>query len=147
MQTVGWREWVALPDLGIGRIKAKIDTGAKTSALHAFFVEDFMDDGVRKVRFRVHPERDDAGYICEAVAEAIDRRKVRDSGGHEEERWVIRTHLRMGDQEFPIEMNLTDRETMRFRMLIGREALRGKFNVDPQGSYKLGVPERNKVSA
>lgn len=132
---VGWREWVALPDLGIQRIKAKIDTGARTSTLHAYFVKEFRLNGKVYVRFGIHPaqRRTDQEILCQA--EVHDHRLVSDSGGHREKRYVIVTLLRVGDKEFPIELTLTNRDTMMFRMLIGRTALNKRFIVDPARSY------------
>ena len=132
---VGWREWVRLPALGITRIKAKIDTGARTSALHAFHVEAFDKDGENWVRFKIHPKqhRTDLEQVCEARIK--DERVVSDSGGHKEARYVIETELEMAGRTWPIEITLTARDDMRFRMLLGRTAMNDRLIVNPARSY------------
>jgi hypothetical protein len=133
--TIGWREWVALPDLGVDPIKAKIDTGARTSALHVTDPVRFDRDGRPWVRFAVHPvQRSDLPTVL-AEAPLVERRPVRSSSGHTEHRLVIETTLVMGTRSWPIEVTLTRRDAMGFRMLLGRQALRPHTVVDPGRSY------------
>jgi hypothetical protein len=135
---LGWREWVSLPALGLSHIKAKVDTGARTSALHAFSLSTFQESGVLMVRFNIHPMQKRNDIQQECVAEVIDRRLVSDSGGHKEERLIIRTPVRLGEDEWPIEISLTKRDNMRFRMLLGRTAVRGRYLVNAKASYLIG---------
>jgi len=138
---IGWREWLALPQLGIPEIKAKIDTGARTSALHAYFVEPFREQERELVRFGVHPlqKRRDIEIICTCPVK--DYRQVSDSGGHQEMRYVIETEIQLGRHSWPIEITLTNRDNMKFRMLLGRTALTGAL-VTPDQSYFFGRPKR-----
>lgn len=138
---VGWREWASLPELGIDAIKMKVDTGARTSAIHAFEVESFERDGAEWVRFSLHPIQDQPQVIvCETPV--LDRRVVTDSGGHKEERPVILTAINLGGRQWPIEVTLTDRENMKFRMLLGRTAMT-EIVVEPTESFLLGGDRDN----
>jgi hypothetical protein len=138
MVTLGWREWVGLPALGIRQIKAKIDTGARTSTLHAFEIEEFEEHGKKRVRFKIHPVQRDNDTVIECVADVVDQRMVSDSGGHREKRWVIYTDVVIGPHTWPAEMTLTGRDDMLFRMLLGRTAMKNRTRVDPARSYLVG---------
>lgn len=132
---IGWREWVNLPALDIQQIKAKIDTGARTSALHAFSLRPFTENNISKIRFDIHPLQHNTQSVVTCVADVVDRRLVTDSGGHEEERYVIETPITIAGQTWSIEITLTERENMLFRMLLGRSALRKRFLVNPARSF------------
>jgi hypothetical protein len=136
---IGWREWVGLPDLRVGAIKAKVDTGARTSALHAYNIAPFRRAGALWVRFELHPiQRSEAiKVVCEA--RAIDERVVRNSGGGVERRYIIRTLLKLGENSWRIELALANRDQMGFRMLLGRTALQGRALIEPGRSYLLGA--------
>ena len=133
---LGWREYVDLPDFGIRGVKAKVDTGARTSCIHAFSVETFEKDNQVWVRFGVHPDQGDTvtEVWCESLV--VDYREVTDSGGHNEMRYVIASNLVIGDIEFETELTLANRDNMRFRMLLGRRAMKGRFTVNPGVSYR-----------
>jgi hypothetical protein len=135
---IGWKEWIGLPDLGIPAIKAKIDTGARTSALHTFSLEEFETGGCRMVRFGIHPlqRRGDIELFCEAPV--LERRRVKDSGGHVEKRYLIRTTAALGGLSWPIDVTLTDRAPMLFRMLVGRKAVEDRFLIHPGRTYLTG---------
>ncbi len=132
---IGWRETLDLPELGIQRIKAKIDTGARSSALHAFDVHIIERNGTSKVRFKVHPYQKDTKQTIIAEADLIDRREVKSSTGHAQLRPVIQTTVQLGEQLLSIELTLTNRDVMGFRMLLGRQAIRKRFLVDPGKSF------------
>lgn len=138
MPIIGWREWVSLPDFGAVVTKAKVDTGARTSALHAYYVEPFTRGGIHWVRFGLHPLQGDLATAVDCEAQVVDRRQVTDSGGHREMRYVITTAVQLGETCFDAEITLTDRETMRFRMLLGRTALKARFLVNSNRSFMLG---------
>jgi hypothetical protein len=144
---VGWREWVRLPDLKVPKIKAKLDTGARTSALHAFRVTPFTKDGAAYVRFFVHPLQRKSKPEIRCVALVIDHRTVTDSGGRREERPVIRTVLKIGRSRYPIELTLTNRDEMGFRMLLGRQALRRRYLVDPGRSFVIRKRRKRRAKA
>ena len=136
---VGWREWLALPDLGVASIKAKVDTGARTSALHAFAVEPFDKDGELWVKFGMHPYQNNTVKETWCEAKVTDQRAVTDSGGHTEQRNVIETSLTLGNKTWTIEATLTNRDSMLFRMLLGRTAMSaGNIVVNPALSYLAG---------
>ncbi|MGY8779854.1 MAG: ATP-dependent zinc protease family protein [Longimicrobiales bacterium] len=136
--TLGWREWAQLPGLGVRSVKAKLDTGARTSALHAFDLREFVRDGVEMVRFEIHPLQRSRATTVRAEAVVVDHRTVRNSGGQAEMRPVISAALRIGRDEWPIEITLTRRDEMGFRMLLGRQALRDRIVIDPGRSYCAG---------
>ena len=148
----GWREWVALPDLDVPWVKAKLDTGARSSAIHAYEIEEFERDGASYASFEIHPwQRSDLDSIRVELP-LIDRRVIRSSTGHEEERLVVATVIRVVGLELTAELTLTNRDEMGFRMLVGREAMRGALLIDPGRSYLGGRPSRatrrrNRTSA
>ncbi|NJK28246.1 MAG: ATP-dependent zinc protease [Coleofasciculaceae cyanobacterium SM2_3_26] len=143
LPVIGWREWLALPDLGIGKIKAKIDTGARSSAIHAFDISPYEEAGRLMVRFSVHPYQRDRDYTIAAQAPVLDRRSVRSSSGQSDLRYVVLTDVLLADGAQPgcrwaIELTLTNRDMMGFRMLLGRQAVRRCFLVDPGRSFLFG---------
>jgi ribosomal protein S6--L-glutamate ligase len=132
---LGWEEWLAMPDIGVPAIKAKVDTGARTSALHAFMIQEIGSEDRPRVRFGIHPipGREDVAVVAEA--DVVDRREVTSSNGERELRWVITTRVKMGDREWPIEVTLANRETMAYRMLLGRQAILDDMLVDATSSF------------
>ncbi|WP_020160300.1 MULTISPECIES: ATP-dependent zinc protease family protein [Methylobacter] len=138
---LGWREWVALPELNIGQIKAKIDTGARSSALHACAIDPYRKSGQRWIMFAIHPSQISTDVLVECHAPVKDRRLVSDSGGHKQRRYVIETEIVLGRTMVRAEMTLTNRDSMRFRMLLGRTAMNTRFIIDPCASYLQGKPE------
>ncbi len=144
IQTIGWREWVALPDVGNVRIKAKVDTGARSSSLHAFNVKVFDRDGVKSVSFEIHPLQRSEKNKIRVELPLLEMRKVKSSGGHETLRPVIETEVELMGQRWPIELTLASRDEMGFRMLLGRQAMRYRFLVDPGRSFFGGRPKKKK---
>jgi hypothetical protein len=144
---IGWREWLSLPELGIKYIKAKIDTGARSSSLHAFDTEFFEREGEQWVRFKVNPVQRNESRVVEAAARVFDSRSIRSSSGEAQVRPVILTPVQLFGQRFDIELTLADRNQMGFRMLLGREAFRRRFLIDPGKSYLGGVPKKRKPKA
>jgi hypothetical protein len=140
---LGWREWVTLPELNLKHIKAKIDTGARSSALHAFALDPYRKGGQRWVMFAIHPEQKHTDTIIECHAPIKDRRFVSDSGGHKQRRYVIESQLMIGQSLISAEITLTNRDNMQFRMLLGRTAMNGHFIIDPSASYLQGEPENS----
>lgn len=137
---LGWREWISLPALGIDHLKAKVDTGARSSSLHAFDIRKVELDGQEWVEFKVHPHQHDNEQTVSCRAPLKDYRQVTDSGGHRSMRYVIETELAMGDESVRAEITLADRSDMLFRMLIGRTAMKGRYIVDPGRSYCVSKP-------
>lgn len=140
---VGWREWVGLPDWGVDSLKAKIDTGARTSALHAFDLELFDRDDAEWVRFGVHPWQKSDGDPIVVEAIRIDHRTITSSSGTRTERPVVAALMRLGGRDITAEITLTRRDEMGFRMLVGREALAQGFTVNPAASYLGGRPPKS----
>ena len=133
---LGWQEWVSLPELGLHALKAKIDTGAKTSALHTHRIEPFGTTKRPMVRFTVHPNPKRPDLEVSATAAVIDQREVTSSNGERQLRFVIATRVQIGPLAWPIEVTLTNRERMSYRMLIGRQAIRPNVLVDPDASFR-----------
>ena len=132
---IGWREFASFPQLNLDRVKAKIDTGARSSALHAFNIQELSRQGKQIIRFQVNPQQRDRQTTVTAEAELLEYRRIRNSGGVAQLRPVIKTNIKVGKHIWVIELSLTDRDVMGFRMLLGRQAVRNKFLVDPGGSY------------
>ncbi len=146
LPVIGWREWVGLPDLGIKTIKAKVDTGARSSSLHAFNLQKFERDGMQWLRFHVYPVQRKRIDAVEVEAVLLEYRSVRSSSGKSAIRPVIVTNIELFGIIWPIEVTLASRDEMGFRMLLGREAFRGRFLVDAGNSYYGGKPKQKKNS-
>ncbi len=138
-QVIGWREWVALPELNIPAIKVKVDSGARTSALHTFELNRIKKKGKDLVEFQLHPLRNRTDIVIKCRTEIIDVRSVKDSGGHAEDRYIISTKVALNNLIWEIELSLTNREDMLFKMLLGRTALvNANLFIDPAKSYCYG---------
>lgn len=142
LPVIGWREWVALPELGIGKIKVKVDTGARSSSLHAFNLTKFERDGAEWVSFEVHPLQRSKTTSITVEAEVLEHRSVKSSSGVAKIRPVIITEIELLGERWPVELTLASRDNMGFRMLLGREAFRRKFLVDAGKSYYGGKPQK-----
>ena len=138
----GWREWVQLPDIGVPWIKAKLDTGARTSSIHAYKIQPFENDGAEWVRFRVRPWQKSTDDEVTVECPVHDRRRVRSSSGHVEERFVVKMKIELVGRAVTVEVTLTNRDQMGFRMLVGRQALRRGFVVDSSSSFVGGRAPR-----
>lgn len=144
LSIIGWREWVGLPDLCSKRIKAKVDTGARSSSLHATNIQEFEKDGVAFVRFRIHPYHRNPAKHVSAESKVMDFRMVKSSSGKATNRPVILAYVTLLGESWPVELTLANRNEMGFRMLLGREAFRNRFLVDSSKSYYGGRPKRKK---
>jgi ribosomal protein S6--L-glutamate ligase len=143
---LGSEEWCSFPDLGIPAIKARVDSGAKTSALHAINIAPFVKNDSNWVKFNINPIQNNVRTIIHCEAPLIDKRVVKSSSGYREQRYVIQTILKLGDQTWDIEMTLTNRDSMGFRMLLGREAMIGRVIVDPEKQYLLESPTEEDLT-
>lgn len=142
LTVIGWREWVELPELGVEAIKAKVDTGARSSSIHVFDLHEYEKEGKTWVRYKLHPIQRKSTPTLEVNSEVLEYRSVRSSSGKATRRPVIVTTLNMLGRSFPVELTLASRDKMGFRMLLGREAIRGKFLVDSGRSYLGTKPVR-----
>lgn len=135
---VGWREWIKFPDFGGIRIRAKVDTGARTSALHATNIEAFEEDGRKMIAFDLHPQPRKNRDAVRCVAPLVARRRIRNSGGQDTYRYIINANIELGDQTWPIEISLTQRDRLQLSMLLGRTGLGDRFLVDPERCHLFG---------
>ncbi|WP_348811852.1 30S ribosomal protein S6--L-glutamate ligase [Flavobacterium maritimum] len=142
---LGSEEWCSFPELDIPTIKARVDSGAKTSALHAINIAPFIKNDANWVKFDINPIQNNLKTVIHCEAPLVDKRIVKSSSGFREQRYVIQTHLKMGESRWPIEMTLTNRDSMGFRMLLGREAMSGRVLVDPEQKYLLGQPTTDNL--
>ena len=138
LKVVGWREWISFPEFGGPSIRAKVDTGARTSAIHARNIRISVRDGIEYADFDIYPHQRDSHVIVHCRAPIVARRRIRNSGGHAQDRVIVRTPLRIGDDVFNIDLSLTRRDQMGYRMLLGRRALKNRYVVDSGRSYVQG---------
>lgn len=144
LPVIGWREYIKLPELGVDQIKVKVDTGARSSSLHAFGIEEFMKGADEWVRFKICPDQHSSKKVILAEAKILECRWVKNSGGKQTRRFVIETEMKLLGIHVPIELTLANRDEMGFRMLLGRQAIRRRFLMDPGGSFYGGRPRRTK---
>ena len=144
LPVIGWRELVKLPDLGVKAIKVKVDTGARSSALHVFDLQEFEKEGEKWVRFKIYTSQRTQKTVVKSEAKVLEYRSIKNSGGKASLRPVIITNVTLLDDTWPVELTLANRDNMGFRMLLGRQAMRRRFLVDPSGSYYNGKPKRKK---
>ncbi len=143
---IGWKEWFSLDCLALPAIKGKIDTGAKTSSLHAFNIKNFYIEDIEYVQFEIHPLQKNKKLVRPCVARVVDRRMVSDSGGKKEKRFVIKSDLCVGEKKIRIEITLANRDSMAFKMLLGREAIKQlNMLVDISKSFVLGKEKRSEI--
>ncbi len=143
---IGWQEWCSLKELHIPAIKAKIDTGAKTSAIHGIDIRPFTRKGILYAHFSVYPLQHNTEIKIECTAQIVDKRIVMSSNGFQEERYVIKTNIGMGDQQWDMELTLSDREPLRYRLLLGREALKDRVIINPSKLCCLGKPKVSEIN-
>lgn len=148
LKIIGWREWLSLPDLGIATLKAKVDTGARTSSLHAIDLEYFKKSGKEYIKFKIQPQQRSSKLVVHCSHKVLEHRKIKSSNGQIELRPVIETNVSLFDEIWPVELTLTNRDEMGFRMLLGRESIRKRFLVDSGNSYlgaKAKKPAKKKL--
>ncbi|MBV5257608.1 aspartyl protease [Synechococcus moorigangaii CMS01] len=141
LSTIGWRECVALPDFKIPEIRAKIDTGAGSSSIHATRIHYFHQGDREMVRFQIHPHQHNIHDTVTIEAPLVEHRSIKSSNGQKQLRPVIETHVQLGTHRWLIELNLTNRSLMGYRMLLGRQALRKRFLVDVSKSFLQSQPD------
>lgn len=143
---VGCEEWCGFPDLGIPAIKARVDSGAKTSSIHAFNIHRFRRDGESWVSFEIHPIQNNRSTVIRCEKRVVDKRSIKSSTGVAETRYVVASTLKMGDHLWDIELTLANRDSMGYRMLLGREAMSGRMLVDPSLSFCLGDEDADSIT-